>query len=447
MRALTPWKTPVMLGLALALATGEASGQDSHSPPPRLFCASSAMTIAPVAERPVRSVREFGATGDGTSDDTAALQAAFNGVAPGTVLDFPAGTYAFSKVLTLSRNDVVLRGIQATLLARDPEQQALVVRGDRAGIVGLRLQGAARTRLTTLESAQLVIAGRWVQAVGNSVSGGASAGIFVDGARDFRIAGNHVFATKADGIHVTNGARDGVVEANLVHETGDDLIAVVSYRPTKAMPAGSQLARNILIENNNVWGNSWGRGITVVGGEDVTIIGNTIRQVPAAAGIYLSQERSYRTYGARYITVANNVIGDIQTKRAPSGARHPEHGAIDINTSNEAPLEFIDVENNVVDGAGFAGIRLLGEICHVRLANNTLRSLHRNGSGRPIDVIQDRFHGKCATATIQCQGNTVDGKSLAGDKSCTESAPADWRKPAALWRAPQGATWASCVSP
>ncbi|MGE5516826.1 MAG: right-handed parallel beta-helix repeat-containing protein [Bacteroidota bacterium] len=428
---------PLIL-LALFITEAEARGQEA-----RQFCAPA--SIAPLADRPVRSVREFGAIGDGATDDSAALQAALNGVLPGTVLEFPTGTYAFSRVLTLSRNDVVLRGSQATLQARTPEQQALIVRGDRAGIVGLTLKGAATKRLLTLESAQLVIAGRWVQAVGNTVSGGASAGIFVDGARDFRVAGNHVFTTKADGIHVTNGARDGLVEGNLVHETGDDLIAVVSYRPATA--SDSQLARNILIENNEVWGNTWGRGITVVGGENVAIIGNSIRRIPAAAGIYLAQERSYRTYGDRHITVANNVIGDIQTKLSPSGAAHPRHGAIDINTSNEAPVEFIDVENNVVDGAGFAGIRLLGEVCHVRLANNTLKSVRRNGSGRPIDVVRDLFHGGCAGATLRCQGNTNDGKALAGDDRCNDTVAAEWRDASDQRTAPQGVTWASCVPP
>lgn len=438
MRVSIPWKALIPFGLAMTLADAEAFGQEV-----RQFCAPG--QIAPLAERQVRSVREFGAVGDGMADDTAALQAAINGVLPGTILDFPAGTYAYSKVLTLAHNDVVLRGAQATLAARDPAQQALIVRGNRAGIVGLRLKGIANQRLLTPESAQLVIAGRWVQAVGNTVLGGASAGIFVDGARDFRVAGNHVFATKADGIHMTNGARDGVVEGNLVHETGDDLIAVVSYRPTNA--SDSQLARNILIENNDVWGNSWGRGITVVGGENIAIIGNTIRRIPAAAGIYLAQERSYRTYGDRYITVANNIVGDIQTKLSPSGAAHPRHGAIDINTSNEAPVEFIDVENNIIDGAGFAGIRLLGEVCHVRLANNTMKSLHRNGSGRPIDVVRDFFHGSCAGATILCQGNTNDGSVLAGDDRCNDTVAAEWRKSNDQRAAPQGATWASCVPP
>lgn len=430
-------------GLALALAGGEASGADTASPAARAFCAASSAGIAPLAARPSRSVREFGAKGDGVTDDTAALQAAFNGVPTGTILDFPPGTYVYAKVLTLGRNDVVLRGRGAVLRARTPESQALMIAGDRAAVVGLTVQGAARERLTSLESAQLVITGRWVQVVGATVSGGASAGIFAFGARDFRIAGNHVFATKADGIHITEGSRDGVVEGNLVHETGDDLIAVVSYRPRADQQGKSTLSRNILIRGNTVWGNTWGRGITVVGGEDVAIIGNSIRKVPAAAGIYLSQENAYRTYGARRITVADNYVGEIQTRLSPSGAAHPRHGAIDINSSNEAPHEFFDVENNVVEGAGFAGIRLLGEVCHVRLTNNKLLSVGLKRPGPPIDVIQNLFHGKCPEPSIQCQGNTVNGTALAGGDACGGSTRGEWRAA----NLPQGATWASCAQP
>lgn len=440
------WYLSAALGLALALAGGEAPGADVTSgagaaaPPARTFCAAKDAGIVPLDTRPRRSIKEFGAVGDGVADDTGALQAALNGVPPGTILEFPRGTYAFSKVLTLARNDVVLRGSDAVLKAREPDQQALTISGDRAAVIGLTLRGIAGDRLTSRESAQLVITGRHVQIIGNTVSGGASAGIFAFGARDFRIAGNNVFATKADGIHITEGARDGVVEGNLVHETGDDLIAVVSYRPRPGHGAKSTLSRDILIQGNTVWGNTWGRGITVVGGEDVAIIGNSVRKVPAAAGIYLSQEQAYRTYGDRRIRVADNYIAEVQTRLSPSGAAHPQHGAIDINSSNQAPHEYFDVENNVVEGAGFAGIRLLGEVCHVRLANNALKSVGMNRPGPPIDVIQNLFHGKCAQPSIQCQGNTVDGTELAVDRGCSAKVTADWRKT-------QGATWAECTQP
>jgi hypothetical protein len=56
------------------------------------------------------SVKDFGATGNGTTDDTAAVQAAVNavGIAGGTVY-FPAGNYLLSAI-TVSQNGVYLKG-------------------------------------------------------------------------------------------------------------------------------------------------------------------------------------------------------------------------------------------------------------------------------------------------------------------------------------------------
>ena len=59
--------------------------------------------ICMIASRPVANVMMFGATGDGTTDDTAAIQAAIATIAAigaGTVY-FPAGTYIISGPLTI----------------------------------------------------------------------------------------------------------------------------------------------------------------------------------------------------------------------------------------------------------------------------------------------------------------------------------------------------------
>jgi hypothetical protein len=56
------------------------------------------------------SVKDFGAVGNGTTDDTAALQAALNAAARGAgVVDVPAGTYRVTSTLTMAA-DVSLRG-------------------------------------------------------------------------------------------------------------------------------------------------------------------------------------------------------------------------------------------------------------------------------------------------------------------------------------------------
>ena len=432
----------LVFAATLACLSGAAWGEAAR-PPVRQFCAAAPAGFAALAGGPVRSVVEFGAVGDGVADDTAALQRAFDHVEPGTILEFPPGTYLYSRVLTLAHDDIVLRGGHATLQARTPEAQALVFKGDRTAALWLTLRGTGRTRLGTPDSAQMVVRGRWVQLVGNTVFAGASAGIFVFGGQDFRIVGNRVHGTLADGIHMTEGARRGIVEGNVVFGTGDDMIAVVSYRPDVISADNRGLAGDILIENNDVSGNSWGRGITVAGGEHVAITRNRVSRVWGAAGIYVAQESSYKTYGNTNIYIGGNRVSAIQTATPPLGRRYARHGAIDINTSNEAPVQFIDVERNTIDSVGFSGIRVQGTVCHLRLADNVLTAVQRHDSGSPIGVVEN----SCAPAAIRCHGNTVDGHAIAPASQCVEAGVDDegWRG-AKLSAAPQGATWQSCAA-
>ena len=51
-----------------------------------------------------------------------------------------------------------------------------------------------------------------------------------------------------------------------------------------------RLNRNILITDNDVKGQYWGRGISVVGGENVTIQYNQISDTTYAAGVLLARE-------------------------------------------------------------------------------------------------------------------------------------------------------------
>ncbi|MGA9526114.1 MAG: LamG-like jellyroll fold domain-containing protein [Myxococcaceae bacterium] len=57
-----------------------------------------------------RSVRDFGAEGDGVTDDTAALQAALSALKPGDALLIPQGRYRFTSTLTLNQHEVSIIG-------------------------------------------------------------------------------------------------------------------------------------------------------------------------------------------------------------------------------------------------------------------------------------------------------------------------------------------------
>jgi len=59
--------------------------------------------------RDVVSVKDFGAAGDGTADDTAEIQAALDAVpAIGGCVYFPAGTYVVSAPLVVDSNTVLV---------------------------------------------------------------------------------------------------------------------------------------------------------------------------------------------------------------------------------------------------------------------------------------------------------------------------------------------------
>jgi hypothetical protein len=188
---------------------------------------------------------------------------------------------------------------------------------------------------------------------------------------------------------VTGGSQRGPVVSNTVRETGDDMIAVVSYvndapAPLSASAAAASLSslrdrnltRDILIADNDVAGQYWGRGISVVGGEDIAILRNTIDATTHAAGVYLAREQAYGTFGVRNVRVEDNRITRVQTTApayVPAGASAPfrtGHGAIELVATqydeeaaqaalrDELVVRRVRVAHNRIDEGTSPGMRI-----------------------------------------------------------------------------------------
>lgn len=114
----------------------------------------------------IASVKDYGAVGDGTTDDTAAIQAAINAVqaAGGGPLNLPEGTYRISSTLTVTASNILLQGAG----------------GDMSHNVGT--QGAsASTKLVWVGSAGGTVV-RFASPAGASLqkqNGGGMTGIFI----------------------------------------------------------------------------------------------------------------------------------------------------------------------------------------------------------------------------------------------------------------------------
>ncbi|WP_373558354.1 right-handed parallel beta-helix repeat-containing protein [Burkholderia sp. RF4-BP95] len=368
--------------VSTAGATGTASGATRQP--------SNGTTPIPVAD-----VTVFPAA-DG-SDQADALQKAFDSLRAGQRLVIAPGRYVVGHSLAVTAPQAVISGYGATLAATNPADQTIEMRGAGSTLVGVTLAGTGTTRLTTPESTKVEVTGSDVQVLGVTIQGGASAGIFVFGGNGIAIVGNTVRATLADGIHTTYGSANVLVQNNTVAGTGDDLIAVVSYL------GDGRLSNNVLIDHNAVSGNAWGRGITVVGGQAVTISSNTVDGVEKAAGILVAQEDSWKTYGSSNVVIKGNTVTNIQNANVNNGLQPTQQAAIELDTWS-GTVSDVTVADNRVSGSGYAGFRAYGNVCSFSVTGNTFSSI----AGLPVWLLTNG----CAANQIVVDANRLGDGSL-----------------------------------
>jgi hypothetical protein len=262
---------------------------------------------------------DSGAVGDGRTDDTRALQRALDGLHPGDTLVLPEGrSFVHSDVLRVRVPGVRLTG-GGSLVAVEEARSSVVVEADDVVVDGITLamRGTSR-RWDAYEQMKLRVAGHTGVVVRRvTIEGAAAAGVYVGpGAAEFLVEDVRVQDTRADGVHVTGGSHDGVVRGVVAAGTGDDGVAVVSYL------ADGTPVRRVHVQDVTVRDNTWGRGISVVGGEQVTIEDALVERT-SAAGLYIASEGApYDTYAPREVVV--------RRVRIEGGNQDPSvgHGAV-----------------------------------------------------------------------------------------------------------------------
>ena len=361
----------------------------------------AAVDDAAWARLPQINARERGAIGDGKADDTAALQAALNSLPEGGTLLLDGGTFVHSGCLHIPAR-VRLLGRGARLHARNPNNMCVSLEGIGSQLRGLELTAQATRRGSKLAQARVLVQGRGAKVIDNRVIGATAAGIMIRGARDFSVTGNYVAKTLSDGIHSTDGAVSGCIARNVTDETGDDGIAVVSY-------LNSPRCAKILIEENSVSNISWARGISVVGSADVVVRRNKVTGTGRAAGIIVTREDSFNTYGVDRVIVADNAVSEVARRFNWAEKDQTGQATIDVN-AYAAPVARLQVRKVVISGNTLAdgrtdGIRLLGGVCETTITDNQVQGM----GGVGIALVDPT----CADPIYRCAGNKVDWPSAA----------------------------------
>jgi hypothetical protein len=360
------------------------------------------------------SVKDFGATGDGTPDDTVAIQSAVNAAA-GKALYFPGGTYIVSAVITLVSNAVIYgdQGVTSLKLKAQTYVAAnvsifvltgisnvyiygLIFNGNKGNIGTTRnpintvyntvkvtfdtcewiaCEGICLNVSTTTDSFA-VLNCRFIscggatdnsdgyrnQAIAFSSSAGARS-------KDIEITGNYFFAQGLDCISMAN-LDDVVVSNNAAY----DSYAFLYNNPTPYQTKNLTVVGNVIYNTNQ---GSLNNAVNPVAIDlprvlNATITGNAIYNCEQAAiGIFDDSDN---------VVVSSNTIVNAVTKPVSWC------GAISVGANGTASSIFwITVSNNIITsstGTMNYGILLQGDLDTAFISNNSIQGQTVSKYGR-----------------------------------------------------------------
>lgn len=310
-------------------------------------------------------VKDFGATGDGVTDDSAAIRYAFESATSGTVY-FPPGTYRTAPVLVPSGFNIEGDGTSSVLMSIDVSGFIIQIANGVGNFVrNLTINGIATAKNASNTGVRLDSC-RKALVEGVQILGGiGGTGIQVKNCTDVTVKGCFFEGNWATGVTVYDKSTDIIVDSNHFNGLKESSVQVLSQTLD-----GVQVSR-VVITNNTVLNNT-NRGIVNYGGRDVVIANNTIESTSSAA-IMVHLETTLTTYAPENTIVLGNVI-------ANAGNLAPTFGnktAIEISTS----AINTQIIGNIIRDSNGAGI-LVNAVSGVSILNNTLL---RNITGVFID--------------------------------------------------------------
>ncbi len=299
----------------------------------------------------------FGAKGNGVTDDTVALQKAFDSAQPGTPVLLAAGAvYAHTGLLYLRTAGLHVTGT-GTLLATKEATSSVWIEADDVLVDGGVVFRTSPTtqRWSAWEQMGIRLFGHQGIVLRNiTVDGSAAAGIYVGGqSSGFVLDHVTVENTRADGITMTQGAHDGQVIAPTVINSGDDGVSIVSYS------ADGAPCQDITVTLPRVLGTNWGRGLSVVGGIGITETGIDVENTDAA-GVYVAAEGSpWYTAAPQNVTFNGGVILGANTDVSV------DHGAVLVLAGETGPTPAnVTVEDLMISGTRSTASRDFGVITY-----------------------------------------------------------------------------------
>lgn len=359
----------------------------------------------------VYNVQDYGAVGDGLTDDATAIQDALNAAAAtgGTVF-FPDAQYLIGTTLDYS-SGTVLQG-PATLIHTYPSADYIMLkpvadgvenvviekltfdqRGDLVGYTGsdycLSVKNTSNVTVQDCVFDNTITMAIWADSVSPLVTKGT------------RIVNNHITSSMAGGVSVFGNIRDMIITHNRIENCKDDAVGLQDTAEG-GYPSGIIVSHNTLVDNNtrNVSG-STPHSVLVYGCVGVTITDNVMGATVASSVSVQSgaDRRSSR------VVVANNLISDSGiTEDDTTGV--PGHGVMVLHADK------VQVMNNIINGSRQYGIGVADadvlNISYNQLFDNTGGTISVETSTNVVNMFNDASAPTFANGVKA--GDTSQGK-------------------------------------
>ena len=342
----------------------------------------------------VLDVKSFGATGDGTTDDAGAIQAALDAGAGGSIY-LPTGTYNVGAELTVSANSELVFAGGATLSASGGSNLLNLATGCR--LLNPRLTEARPyNSIPDFSSGINVDGASGIEIIGGYVDRFTASNIRIVDSSNIHIRGMEITlagdktVNRGRGIRLAQGQnRDISVRDCYIHRNGHHGIQALdsSFRPTPVV-VGIVVADNLLIDNGD-------NGVDLLGVEDFAVTGNVCydngdneASPGGGQGVHVG---GYGTRGAgtQYGTIVGNTCRD-----------HVAGFGIEVVNTR-----YCTIGDNSMYSNDFAGLVVRDECQHVTVTGNVASA---NQDGIRIDGTNSACKHIVLTGNV-CTENVRDG--------------------------------------
>lgn len=286
------------------------------------------------------NVKDYGATGDGATNDTAAIVAAIAALpAANAALYFPAGTYMTDTISGITGKlglTIFGDGFGSSRIKARTASQVLNLASSNSYVIVRNLSFNGNGTVRAAGQHAVIMECSHSQFVDCEILNAAEFSLLIGAGAavtNFIVSRCYVHDGYADGINL-QAVTGGVVSDNIVRMVDDDCIAI-------GYSAGIGRATAIVVANNRVsarndLGTSTGRGILVLRGVDILVIGNYVADIKQD-GILVTCENTGTTSD---VPSKTKVIGNFVTRTCiSSGNGITVQGVIDCDLIDNVVCE------------------------------------------------------------------------------------------------------------